>query len=131
MLWRGYSARAARTPIASMIYAVMLPGDVIKIGYTTNLDQRISKLASVNGVPRGDIQVLGVRLGATFEDEQALHAKLSPYLHHGKEYYRPEVKVWRAINSMRRSLGLMPLTKWFPNGRWDRQGKYYCADKGR
>lgn len=54
-------------------------GDLIKIGYSTNLRQRLSQLGPV---------VLLATIPGTMEDEQALHHQFGEYWDHG-EYFRP------------------------------------------
>lgn len=93
------SRPAALRAVGAVVYAVRC-GDVIKIGHTRNLAQRCNKLQAD--------EVLAIRPG-TYEDEQAIHARLVGHLHHGREWYYPTPAVVTVVNEMRASLGMDPV----------------------
>lgn len=66
-------------------------GDLIKIGYSTNLRQRLSQLGPV---------VLLATITGTMEDEKALHHQFGEYWDHG-EYFRPGQRLMDHIASLR------------------------------
>lgn len=82
----------------STIYAARCPDGIIKIGYSTNLAQRISQL-----VPKVDL--IGFQFGDYFA-EQAIHAGLVAHRARGREWYHPVPEVLSVVNGMRADLGL-------------------------
>lgn len=83
--------------LGSVVYAVRLPDDVIKIGYTADLATRAQAL--------GAVEILGFRPGG-FAEEQLIHATLVAHRHHGREHYHPTPEVLATVNDMRAELGL-------------------------
>lgn len=82
------------------VYAVRTKDGLVKIGWTSDLGQRL-----------GDYRltardVLAVRLGATPDDEAAIHKRLSGHAVRGREWYNPQPEVLAVINDMRDDLGL-------------------------
>lgn len=90
---------AALRALGAVVYAVRV-GDVIKIGHTTDLANRVSGLHAD--------EVLAFAPG-TYDDEQELHARLTEHLHHGREWYYPTPAVLAVVNEMRERLGLEPV----------------------
>lgn len=78
------------------VYAMRLPDGVIKIGHSAHLADRRTALQG---------EMLAVRFGDR-DDEQAIHATLIPYRHHGHEYYHPTPEVLAVVNEMRAAFGL-------------------------
>jgi len=68
-------------------------GDLVKIGYTTNLRQRMAQLGH---------DVIGTQPG-TMMDEQALHHRFGEYWDHG-EYFRPGQRLMEYIDTLGRDL---------------------------
>lgn len=91
-----YVALDALSLIGPVVYAMRVPGGVIKIGYTTQLNER-------RGQHRGE--VLAVQFG-TRAHEAAIHARLVDNRHHGHEWYYPTPAVLAVVNEMRETLGL-------------------------
>ena len=85
------------TGLGPVVYAFHA-GDLIKIGYTTNLAHRAAVLG-------GYSHLLAWRSG-TFDDEQAIHASLAGLAVQGREYYPADPRVLAVVNEMRNSLGL-------------------------
>jgi hypothetical protein len=83
----------------SVVYAMRLSDNLIKIGCTTNVSHRRKQL-------RGE--VLAFMLGGPIE-ERAIHARLVDHRHHGREWYYPTPGVLAVINEMRDTLGLEPI----------------------
>lgn len=96
---RPISRYAALRSVGEVVYAARV-GDTIKIGHTTNLANRLSKIAAD--------EVLAFCPG-TYADEQELHGRLVEHLHHGREWYYPTPGVLAVVNEMRETLGLAPL----------------------
>ena len=87
--------------LGPVIYAVRNRG-YIKIGFTTNLRQRIHSL--------GHCELIGVIPSATIEDEVALHASLAGRSASGREWYPlDDPEVLAVVDQMRTNLGLPPL----------------------
>lgn len=95
MLDRGRKAAApprARLAIkdrAGVVYFMRF-GQLIKIGFTTDLPQRVKSL-------RPD-QLLALMPG-TMRDEESLHARFGPWRDHG-EYFRPGLDLLDFIDSL-------------------------------
>lgn len=87
--------------LGSVVYAVRLPGRIVKIGCSANLAARIQAL--------GAVEILAFKPGE-YADEQAIHATLVAHRHHGREYYHPSPEVMAVVNQMREDLGLDPAT---------------------
>lgn len=87
--------------LGSVIYAVRLPDNVVKIGHTGNLASRSQRL--------GTNELLAFRPG-TYADEQQIHRGLTDHRHHGREYYHPTPEVLALVNGMRDELGLDAIT---------------------
>lgn len=85
--------------VGEVVYAMRV-GDLIKIGHTGNLAQRLTQL--------GATEVLAFAPG-TYADEQALHQRLTGHVHHGREWYYPTPGVLTVVNEMRGRLGLDPI----------------------
>ena len=89
------------TCLGSVIYAIRC-GDMIKIGYSTNLARRAAVLG-------GYANLLAWRPG-TLADEQAIHASLDGLAVQGREYYPAAPRVLAVVNEMRDSMGLEVLS---------------------
>lgn len=83
--------------VGELIYAVKMPDGIIKIGHTTNLYARMSKL----GVGVDVASLLAVRVGGTHADEQAIHAALRGHTVRGREWYHPCPVVLALVEQMR------------------------------
>lgn len=86
--------------LGGTVYACRVADDLIKIGFTRHLNQRRTKLQG---------ELLAVLPGASYDDEQALHARLVDHLHHGQEWYYPTPGVLAVVNEMREVIGLGPV----------------------
>lgn len=84
------------------IYAVRTADGLIKIGQTSHLGNRIRSY----GTGR---ELLAIRLGATFADEQAIHESLAGHSVRGREWYAPAQPVLDVVNAMRADLGQEPI----------------------
>lgn len=92
------NARSWLRLLGPVIYAAR-HDDMIKIGWTSNLSNRLSKLGGVNSL-------LAWQPG-TLDDEQALHRSLTGHAIHGLEWYRlDDLTVLDVINQMRDRLSL-------------------------
>lgn len=85
--------------LGPVVYAMRMPGRVIKIGCTSDLATRAQSL--------GAVEILAFRPG-TYADEQSIHSHLVAHRHHGREWYHPTVEVMATVNQMREDLGLDP-----------------------
>ena len=97
------TACQAMEALGDVVYAIRLPGDTIKIGWTTNLAQRKRSWRL-----RDNHGILAIKPG-TYAEEQAIHARLTPYRKHGAEYYRPTPEVLAEVNTLRDAVGLDPV----------------------
>lgn len=99
----GMTPRQAAKELGSVLYAFRLDGDIIKIGHTSDLDNRRSKL----GAKWSDL--LAIRPGTRAEEER-LHRSL-PDRHraHSVEYYHPTPEIIALLNLWRHDLGLPPI----------------------
>jgi hypothetical protein len=86
--------------LGSVVYAVRLPDNVIKIGCTTNLPARLSAL--------GAEELLAFKPGS-YDAEELIHESLVSHRHHGYEYYHPVPEVYAVVNEMRTALGMDPI----------------------
>lgn len=93
------SKRKAMLDFPPAVYAVRLPGGIIKFGYTCRLVKRIEHYGP-------GAELLGLYPG-TFDHEQAIHRRLRPHLASGREYYHPTPEVIREVNALR-ALGNLP-----------------------
>lgn len=85
-----------------LIYAIRCPAGLIKIGWTKDVYRRRRDLNMAFDA------ILAVRPG-TYEDEQALHDRLSPSVARGREYYHPTPDVVAYVNGLRSTLGVDPI----------------------
>lgn len=88
--------------LGPVVYAIRTPDGLIKIGFTKRLAVRASALAGLD-------KLLAIRLGATFDDEQAIHASLDGLAVRGREYYPPAPEVLAVVNEMRADLHQQPI----------------------
>lgn len=102
---RGHSRSAVMASLGPVVYAARLTNGVIKIGWTTNFEDRLRYLAAQNDQ---DVELIGFQFG-TREDEQEIHAALRDHLHHGREYYHATEEVLHVVNQMRDALGMPPI----------------------
>lgn len=90
------------TALGEVVYAIRTKDRLIKIGHTTNLATRRRHFSSR---PK---DLLAFAPG-TLDDEQTIHAALTPFRARGHEYYHPVPEVLTVVNEMREDLGLSPL----------------------
>ena len=102
------SQRAASKRLAvlgSVLYAAAIGGDVIKIGYTTDVVRRLDHLRSET---REECRLLAIRFGS-MDDERELHRSLKDHRSHGREYYHPHPEVLALVDQWRQAMGQTPL----------------------
>lgn len=92
------TATAAARDIGQCVYAVRVKPDLIKIGCTTNLHQRIRTF----GATWSDVLLA---LSADFEYEAALHRRFAQHVARGREFYHPAPEIMAWINTERECLG--------------------------
>lgn len=85
-----------------LIYAIRCPDGVIKIGHTRDLMARRRHFDSAPDA------ILAIKPG-TYDQEQAIHARLKPSLARGHEYYHPTPDVLAFVNGLRSELGAQPV----------------------
>ena len=85
-----------------VIYAVRHKDGAIKIGFTTNVYNRMRTL----GCGLDDLLAL---VPGTLEQEQDIHSGLVAYRHHAHEYYHPHEQVLAVVNQMRATFDLKPI----------------------
>lgn len=95
------SKTALANDVGPVIYAVRTRDNLIKIGHTTRLANRMRAYGGLGNL-------LALRPG-TRDDELALHRSLAAHVHHGREYYNPTPEVIAVINGMRATHGLAPI----------------------
>lgn len=98
-----YALTRLMEAIGGGVYAVKAPDGTIKIGYTGNLKNRLSGLG-------GFKNILALDLCGTWDDEQAIHARLEGLSIKGREWYPPCDEVLGEVNTMRDRLSLPLLT---------------------
>lgn len=103
-----HTRREALALLGPSLYAVWLPNlGAVKIGFSTNLYNRLKSITSDAGEPG---TLLAVAPGATRADEQAIHDSLPDNDRaRGREYYRPTPDVVAVVNTMRARTQLPPL----------------------
>lgn len=94
-----FTRAAALRAVGEVVYAARV-GEHIKIGYTTNLWQRLHSLRAT--------ELLGFKPG-TWDDEQQIHRELALWAAKGREYYDPAPQVILAVNELRQFCHLEPL----------------------
>ena len=102
------SQRAASKRLAvlgSVLYAAAIGGDVIKIGYTTDVVRRLDHLRSET---REECRLLAIRFGS-MDDEREVHQSLAAFRSHGREYYHPHPEVLALVDQWRQAMGQAPL----------------------
>ena len=87
------SALNALTFGRSMVYAMRLPGGIIKIGCSAQLAKRRRSV-------HPEAEILGFIAGDQ-DDEQRIHELLVAYRARGHEYYHPTPQVLAVVNEMR------------------------------
>lgn len=102
-----HGQRETRTSIARecgpVVYAARLADGVIKIGFTKNIGDRLRYLGC-------NFEGLLALVPGTLDDERAIHARLVAHRARGREYYHPVPEVLDAVNIMRATFGIEPLT---------------------
>lgn len=98
-----FSRTAALQLLGSVVYAARLTDGTIKIGWTTQLHDRLRYLAHYT---KQDAELLAFKPGG-YDDEQDIHRALVAHRLEGRrEYYHPTADVMAVVNSMRADLGL-------------------------
>jgi len=97
------SGKAFLSALGPAVYAVKIPGGIIKIGYTTNPANRVQSLGL------GSKSLLAMLFNGTRADEQAIHARLKGHAVKGLEWYSDtDPDVIAVVNEMRATMGLGP-----------------------
>ena len=105
---RGVKPRAASKRLAALgtvLYAVAVGDDTIKIGYTADVVRRLDHLRSET---REECRLLAIRFGS-MDDERELHRSLKDHRSHGREYYHPHPEVLALVNEWRSAMGQEPV----------------------
>ena len=108
--WTGTATRprAASKRLASLgtvLYAVAVGDDTIKIGYTADVVRRLDHLRSETSQP---CRLLAIHFG-TMDDEREVHQSLAAFRSHGREYYHPHPEVLALVDQWRQAMGQAPL----------------------
>lgn len=90
--------------VGEVVYVIRFD-DVIKIGWTRNLAERLTRL----GVRRSEMERLLVVMPGTESLEHELHIKFRRSLARGKEYFHPTPDLIEWINEKRDAMGVAPL----------------------
>ena len=85
-----------------VIYAVLLDDGLIKIGFTTNINQRMNNI----GCGLGGLLAL---IPGTLRQEKRIHNRLIEHRAHDHEYYYPNAQIIAFVNAMRAKLNLKPI----------------------
>ena len=97
------SGRDFLSAFGPVIYAVKVKGGLVKIGYTSNVRNRVQSLGL------GKKALLAMLLNGTFEEERAIHARLQGHAVKGREWYSAtDPDVVAIVNEMRAEMGLEP-----------------------
>lgn len=100
------SRTAALQLLGSVVYAARLADGTIKIGWTTQLHDRLRYLTCYT---KQDAELLAFKPG-DYDDEQSIHRALVAHRLEGRrEYYRPTAEVLAVVNEMRSALNMPPL----------------------
>ena len=105
---RGVKPRAASKRLAALgtvLYAVAVGDDTIKIGYTADVVRRLDHLRSET---REECRLLAIRFGS-MDDEREVHQSLAAFRSHGREYYHPHPEVLALVDQWRQAMGQAPL----------------------
>jgi len=105
---RGVKPRAASKRLAALgtvLYAVAVGDDTIKIGYTADVVRRLDHLRSETSQP---CRLLAIHFG-TMDDEREVHQSLAAFRSHGREYYHPHPEVLALVDQWRQAMGQAPL----------------------
>ena len=105
---RGVKPRAASKQLAALgtvLYAVAVGDDTIKIGYTADVVRRLDHLRSETSQP---CRLLAIHFG-TMDDEREVHQSLAAFRSHGREYYHPHREVLALVDQWRQAMGQAPL----------------------
>lgn len=95
---RVYAGQLLRE-MGPVVYYIRV-GTLIKIGYTTDLAQRIRKFK------RDECQLLAWRTGGTLGMERAIHHRLWRSLAKGNEWFIPSVEVMAEVRDARIACGI-------------------------
>lgn len=93
---------AAARALGNCVYAVRTPDGLIKIGYTSNIGQRIRGFGSV----WADVLLV---LSADMDYERAVLARFKPYVARGREYHYPVAEIVDWINDERACMKISPI----------------------
>jgi hypothetical protein len=87
--------------IGPVVYAIRTKDGLIKIGWTSDLYNRVRGFGGTGSILAW--------MPGTLDDEQALHRGLATHVARGREYYNPTAEVLSEVNAMRETLGLDPI----------------------
>lgn len=94
--------------LGSIVYAARLADGKIKIGWTEHFGDRLRWLKAYTGQ---DVELIGFTFG-TYDDEQAIHARLVDHRATGseyvsaREYYDETPEVLSVVNAMRATVSM-------------------------
>lgn len=96
---------AAARDLGPVIYGVLTKDGLIKLGYTTDLWNRLYNYGIGMRNPK---RLLMVKPG-TLADEQIIVGRFAAHVVHGREYFRPAREILDYINSVRAEMGVPAL----------------------
>ena len=90
--------------LGACVYFIHTADGLIKIGYTTNLGQRLRAY-------KGGLKRILFAVRGTYDDEQILHARFRPFRARGVEYYHPVPEILDYIDALREARNIPPLKR--------------------
>lgn len=84
-----------RKSVSKMVVYFVRAGELIKIGYTSNLEKRIASLSNMSPIP---IELIGSLLGDKHVEKE-VHNRFAHLRHHG-EWFRADKKLLQYIKEL-------------------------------
>lgn len=91
--------------MGEVIYGVRTFDELIKIGWTANLAERLGGF----GINRSQLHRLLFIVPGTREEEKVIHSLLTEHIARGREHYHPSAEVIELVNLMRANYDLPPM----------------------
>lgn len=95
------SKKAIARDIGPVVYFFRTKDDLVKIGYTANIAERVFRLGGWN-------RLLAIQPG-TLADERDAHERFTGCLARGREYFHPFPELIAYINEIRGAMGVPEL----------------------